>query len=226
MRASLAMEKLVKGIHSFQKHFFTKHQELFETLASRGQKPETLFVTCSDSRVDPNLITNSRPGDLFIVRNVGNVIPRPDLPGGTAAAVEYAVEVLGVENIIVCGHTQCGAMASILAPEKMEKLQYVKRWLAQTETVRNVIQTRYGNLPGEARVTAAVAENVLMQLEHLRAYPFVAERLDAGKLKIAGWVFEIATGAIHGFDPDTGEFCAIRESDGSAAAAMHREEQE
>ncbi|WP_394835395.1 carbonic anhydrase [Pendulispora rubella] len=224
MRASLMMEKLVKGIHSFQKHFFTKHQELFEQLASRGQNPETLFVTCSDSRVDPNLITNSRPGDLFIVRNVGNVIPRPDLPGGTAAAVEYAVEVLGVKDIIVCGHTQCGAMASILQPEKMASLQYVKRWLAQTEGVRNIIQTRYGHLPGDAKVTAAVAENVLMQLEHLRAYPFVAEKLDAGKLHIAGWIFEIGTGAIHGFDPDTGEFTAISSADGAAAETMHRQE--
>ncbi|WP_394845931.1 carbonic anhydrase [Pendulispora brunnea] len=218
------MEKLVKGIHSFQKHFFTKHQDLFERLASRGQNPETLFVTCSDSRVDPNLITNSRPGDLFIVRNVGNVIPRPDLPGGTAAAVEYAVEVLGVENIIVCGHTQCGAMASILAPDKMANLQYVKRWLAQTEGLRDTIQTRYGHLPGEAKITAAVAENVLLQLEHLRAYPFVSEKLDAGKLHIAGWIFEIGTGAIHGFDPDTGEFTAISSADGAAAAEMHRPE--
>jgi len=210
------MEKLVKGIHSFQKNFFTKHHELFEQLSERGQRPETLFVTCSDSRVDPNLITNSRPGDLFIVRNVGNVIPRPDLPGGTAAAVQYAVEVLGVENIIVCGHTQCGAMAAILEPEKMANLEYLQRWLAQTEAVRNVIGTRYDHLSPEAKVTAAVEENVLMQLEHLRAYPFVAERLDAGTLHVTGWVFELATGKIFDYDPASHEFTQVGANDSSS----------
>ena len=207
------MEKLVKGIHSFQKDYFAKHQELFEQLSTAGQKPETLFVTCSDSRVVPNLITNSNPGDLFIVRNIGNVIPRPDLPGGTAAALQYAVEVLEVENIIVCGHTQCGAMDAILNPEKTAKLKYVHRWVSQTEELRGVIESRYSHLSPEARLTAAVAENVLMQIEHLREYSFVSERLDAGTLHVLGWVFELATGEVYDYDPNLGEFTSVSKRD-------------
>jgi carbonic anhydrase len=203
------MQKLVKGIHSFRNGYFATHRQLFEQLATTGQNPETLFITCSDSRVVPHLITNSAPGELFIIRNVGNVVPRRDLPGGTAAAIQYAIEVLSVENIIICGHTQCGAMQAILNPERMENLEYVKRWLAQTEPVRKVIEERYSHLGAEARVTAAVQENVLTQLENLREYPFIAERLESGSLRITGWVFDLANGHIFDYDPANGEFVAL-----------------
>jgi carbonic anhydrase len=204
------MQKLVTGIHSFQNGYFASHRQLFEQLATTGQNPETLFITCSDSRVVPNLITNAPPGELFIIRNVGNVVPRTDLPGGTAAAIEYAVEVLNVENIIICGHTQCGAMQAILNPERIEKLAYVRRWLGQTERVKRVIDERYAHLGAEDRLTAAVQENVLAQLENLREYPFVAERLEAGKLLISGWVFHLAGGEVFNYDPTTGEFAPFR----------------
>jgi len=200
------MQKLVRGIHSFQAGFFASHRELFEQLATAGQNPETLFITCSDSRVVPNLITNAPPGELFIVRNVGNVIPRSDLPGGTAAAIEYAVEVLNVENVIVCGHTQCGAMRAILNPEQMDRLPFVKRWLAQTERVRHIVEQRYADLDAESRLTAAVQENVLSQLENLKEYPFVAERLEAGTLRVNGWVFDLARGEVFDYVPDLMEF--------------------
>ena len=203
------MQKLVKGIHSFRNGYFATHRQMFEQLATAGQQPETLFITCSDSRVVPNLITNAAPGELFIIRNVGNVVPRRDLPGGTAAAIQYAIEVLKVENIIICGHTQCGAMQAILNPERMENLEYVKRWLAQTERVRKVIEERYAHLGAEARVTAAVQENVLTQLENLREYSFIAERLEAGTLRISGWVFDLAKGEIFDYDPANGEFLPL-----------------
>ena len=134
-----SVQKLVKGIHAFQKGYFASHRELFEQLSSAGQKPETLFITCSDSRVVPSLITNAAPGELFEVRNVGNVVPHPTLPGGTAAALEFAVAVLGVEDIIVCGHTQCGAIQAILEPERMQELSFVKQWLTQADAVRRII---------------------------------------------------------------------------------------
>lgn len=204
------MQKLVKGIHSFRTGYFASHRQLFEQLASVGQTPETLFITCSDSRVVPNLITNAAPGELFIVRNVGNVVPRTNLPGGTAAAIEYAVEVLKVENVIVCGHTQCGAMQAILHPEAMENLTYLKRWLRQTDDVRKVIQERYSHLDENARMTAAVQENVLAQLENLREYPFIAERLEANLLRMSGWVFDLAGGEVFDYDPEKGEFLPLR----------------
>ena len=205
----MGMQKLVKGIHSFQQGFFQKNRELFQELAEKGQRPDTLFITCSDSRVLPNTITSSRPGELFIVRNVGNVIPRTDLVGGTLAAIEYGVEVLGVGHIIVCGHTQCGAIAAILEPERMESLPYVKRWLAQTEKVRGVIAERYGDLAPDAQRMAAVQENVLMQLEHLREYAFVQKRIDAGKLDVSAWVFDVETGGVFDYDPTLCEFLPI-----------------
>ena len=203
------MQKLVKGIHSFQRGFFASHRELFKQLAEAGQQPETLFITCSDSRVDPNLITNSQPGELFIVRNVGNVVPTRDLPGGTAAAIQYAVEVLNVQNIILCGHTQCGALKAILDPDSVTHLEYVSRWVKSTISVKNVIEEKYAHLDGEAKLTAAIQENVLAQIEHLRQYPFVAERMDAGKLHVNGWVFDVGRGEVFDYDPEYGEFLSL-----------------
>lgn len=203
------MQKLVKGIHSFQRGFFASHRDLFKQLAETGQRPETLFITCSDSRVDPNLITNSQPGELFIVRNVGNVVPTRDLPGGTAAAIQYAVEVLNVQNIILCGHTQCGALKAILEPESVTHLEYVSRWVKSTISVKNVIEEKYAHLDGEAKLTAAIQENVLAQLEHLREYPFVADRMDAGKLHVNGWIFDVGRGEVFDYDPEYGEFLSL-----------------
>jgi len=203
------MQKLVKGIHSFQRGFFASHRELFKQLAEAGQQPETLFITCSDSRVDPNLITNSQPGELFIVRNVGNVVPTRDLPGGTAAAIQYAVEVLKVQNIILCGHTQCGALKAILDPDSVTHLEYVSRWVKSTISVKNVIEEKYAHLEGEAKLTAAIQENVLAQLEHLREYPFVAKALDAGELHVNGWIFDVGRGEVFDYDPEYGEFLSL-----------------
>ena len=202
-------QKLVKGIHSFQRGFFASHRELYHQLATAGQQPETLFITCSDSRVDPNLITNSAPGELFIVRNVGNVVPNRDLPGGTAAAIQYAVEVLNVENVIVCGHTQCGALKAILDPESVAHLEYVSRWVKSTIDVKKLIEEKYEHLIGEEKLNAAIQENVLAQIEHLRQYPFVANRMDAGKLQVNGWVFDVGRGEVYDYDPDIGEFLSL-----------------
>jgi carbonic anhydrase len=211
------MEKLLRGTHKFQAEYFATHRELFRQLAVAGQQPETLFITCSDSRVVPTLITSAAPGELFIVRNVGNVIPPydPDSSGATAAAIEYAVEVLNVENVIVCGHTTCGAVAAILDPGRADNLPHVKRWLRHTSHIRELIDTRYSQLTGEARSTATAEENVLAQLEHLRGYPFVAKRLAEGKLRINGWMFKIATGEVFDYDPASEEFVRLVGGDGS-----------
>jgi carbonic anhydrase len=200
------VDKLVRGIHHFQANGFAKQRELFEQLATTGQTPETLFLTCSDSRVVPNLITNADPGELFIVRNVGNCVGPADLPGATSAAIEYAVKVLEVQDVIICGHTQCGAMQAILDPARMEGLPYVRRWLAAAARVRDIIETRYSHLDGPARLSVAVLENVLVQLENLREFPVIAEALAAGKVRVSGWVYDIATGKVHHYDPVVDEF--------------------
>jgi carbonic anhydrase len=205
------MQKLVDGVHAFQNEYFATHHRLFARLAE-GQRPETLFIGCSDSRVDPNLITSAAPGDLFVVRNIGNVVPHPSLPGGVAAAIEYAVEVLNVANVVVCGHTRCGAMQAVMNPESMNRLPLVKRWLAQTARVRDIVNARYAHLDTDARWSAAVSENVLVQLENLRAFPFLAERLERGALRMSGWVFHLESGRMFEFDPATGQFSPMSAS--------------
>ena len=202
------MKALIEGLLKFQNEAFPQRTDLFKHLATT-QHPGTLFITCSDSRVVPNLITNSAPGELFIVRNVGNVVPNRDLPGGTAAAIQYAVEVLNVENIIVCGHTQCGALKAILDPPSVEHLEYVRRWIKSTIDVKELVDAKYAHLDGEEKLNVAIQENVLAQLEHLRAYPFVAQRMDAGKLHLNGWVFDVGKGEVLDYDPEHGEFLPL-----------------
>lgn len=209
------MQKLHEGIHHFQANFFASNRDMFAQLATAGQRPETLFVTCCDSRVVPNLITNAAPGELFIVRNVGNIVPSVGrgVIGGVSAALEYAVEVLEVGNVIVCGHTNCGAIEAILNPSQVAHLPLVARWLAESARIPELITERYGDLSGEERRLAAVEENVLVQLENLRSFPFVARRLAAGTLKMNGWVFKIATGEVFDYDPVSGQFLKLVPAD-------------
>jgi carbonic anhydrase len=210
------VQKLVEGIHHFRSNYFAENQSLFEHLASNGQNPETLFITCSDSRVVPNLITSAAPGELFIVRNVGNIVPAiaRGMIGGVAAAIEYAVEMLNVENIVVCGHTQCGAIDAILEPERVRHLGFVARWLRESEAIPHLLRDKYAHLIGEGRLVAAAEENVLVQLENLRSYPFISRRLDAGTLKVAGWVFKIATAQVFAYDPILQQFVAFARAAG------------
>jgi carbonic anhydrase len=205
------VQKLVRGTHAFLADYFATHRALFEQLATNGQRPETLFITCSDSRVVPNLITGAPPGELFVVRNVGNIVPSATrgLMGGVAAAIEYAVRVLEVENLIVCGHTGCGAVDAIVHPERAAHLRYVRPWIAESDRILQILAERYPDLEGEARMAAAVEENVLVQLENLRTFDFVAERLDRGALKMNGWVFKIATGQVFDYDPVSEQFVLL-----------------
>jgi carbonic anhydrase len=210
------VQKLVEGIHHFRSNYFAENQSLFEHLASNGQNPETLFITCSDARVVPNLITSAAPGELFIVRNVGNIVPAVGrgMIGGVAAAIEYAVEMLDVQNIVVCGHTQCGAIDAILEPERVRHLGFVSRWLRESEAIPHLLRDKYAHLIGEGRLVAAAEENVLVQLENLRSYPFISRRLDAGTLKVAGWVFKIATAQVFAYDPILQQFVAFARAAG------------
>jgi len=218
------VQKLEAGIHQFQANYFAPNRRLFEQLAERGQRPETLFMTCSDSRVVPNLITTAAPGELFIVRNVGNIVPSVDrgFVGGVSAAIEYAVEVLEVSDVIVCGHTNCGAIEAILRPERVRHLPFVSRWLEQSASIPTLIEERYGHLEGEQRLTAAVQENVLAQLENLRTFKFVARRLESGSLKMSGWVFKIATGEVFDYDPVSGQFLQLAGGDKERTALSSR----
>ncbi|MDX1965063.1 MAG: carbonic anhydrase [Pirellulales bacterium] len=203
------MQKLLEGIHRFQQENFRPLQGLFEQL-SRGQNPETLFITCSDSRIDPNLLTRSRPGELFILRNAGNIVPPHGAAnGGEAATIEFAVAGLGVKDIIICGHSHCGAMQGLLRPENVSTLPAVASWLEHAATTRRIVQDNYGHLDGEKLLTATIEENVLVQLENLRTLPSVASRLVRGDLHLHGWVYKIETGEVFAFDATSGQFVSL-----------------
>ncbi len=207
------MQKLVKGIHHFQDQIFSSKREMFERL-HHGQQPDALFITCADSRINPNLITHTEPGELFILRNAGNIVP-PHGAGtcGEAATIEYAVAVLGVRDIIVCGHSQCGAMHALLAPEKVADLPSVSGWLSHAEATRNILKENYAHLDDEAKANVAIQENVLVQLENLKTLPSVASALARGAINLHGWVYKIQTGEVFAFDPEKGQFTPILQED-------------
>lgn len=206
------MQKLVKGIHHFQDNIFSSQQALFERLAG-GQNPDALFITCSDSRINPNLITQTEPGELFILRNAGNIIPPYGATnGGEGATIEFAVTELGVKDVIVCGHSLCGAMKGLLHLDQLGEMPAVKAWLGTAEATRRIMMDKYKDLTGNALLTATVEENVLMQLENLRTHPCIASGLSRGDLKLHGWVYKIETGRVFAFDPQLHQFLAIDHS--------------
>lgn len=194
------MKKLIEGFKKFQRDVFKTKRDLF-TILARGQQPRALFITCSDSRVDPCLVTQTDPGELFILRNAGNLVPSYGTTiGSTIATIEYAVGVLNVKNIIVCGHTDCGVVKAILEPEQVGDLPAVKAWLLQAEATRRVVRENYSHLTGDALYVATTQENVRIQLEHLQTHPLVAARLRNKSLELHGWVYSIETGDVWTYD--------------------------
>jgi carbonic anhydrase len=203
------MQHLIHGIHRFQKEDFRELRDLFQELA-HGQNPETLFITCSDSRIDPNLLTQSRPGELFILRNAGNLIPPHGSPtNGQTATIEYAVLGLGVKDIIVCGHSHCGAMAALLQPESVASMPAMQAWLRNADATRLVVQENYKGLSEEDLLMATIQENVLAQIENLQTLPAIAARRARGALHLHGWVYKFETGEVFAYDPHQEEFVPL-----------------
>ena len=208
------MQRLIAGVHRFRNEEFGRYRALFRKLSQEGQNPHTLFITCSDSRVLAELVTQSKPGDLFVVKNVGNIVPPSNATGSTnstAAAIEFALQELGVSDLVVCGHSQCGAMTALLGDaDALRAAPHLQAWLDVAAPVRRVLQTRYSHIKNqEDRVTAAAEENVLFGLENLRGYPCVQERLAAGTLRMHGWFFKLATAEMFALDPQTLQFSPL-----------------
>ena len=200
------MKDLIKGFNKFHKEVFEQKQDLFERLA-RGQEPQALFITCSDSRIDPTLLTQTEPGDLFILRNAGNLIPPYGaVIGGTTATIEFGVSILKVKEIIVCGHTDCGAMKALIQPESLRDFPAIKEWLRIAESTRQIMKDSFSPLRGDELFSNTIKENVLVQIEHLRTHPSVAKRLRRGDLQIHGWVYSIATGEVWVYDSEQRKF--------------------
>lgn len=203
------MQKLVKGLQHFQSTVFEKEREFFEE-AARGQNPETLLITCSDSRIVTNLLFGNRPGELFEVRNAGNLVPSYGAHfGAEAAAIEFALTVLNVRHIVVCGHSQCGAMKAVLNPESVEKLPALRDWLRFADITGRVVKDNFAELQGPELLNKAVCHNALCQLDNLRTHPAVAARLIKGDLHLHAWVYEIEKGEVLAYDPKQSKFAAL-----------------
>jgi carbonic anhydrase len=217
------MRKLLKGVHQFQTNYFSTHKEMFEKL-SLGQHPRILFITCSDSRIDPNLITQTEPGELFIIRNVGNIIPPYGATtGAEGAAIEYAIEALGIRHIIVCGHSHCGAIKGLLQLGNLtEQMPLVYDWLKYAEATRRIIKENYQDYEGEQLLNAAIEENVITQIENLRTYPAVHSKLYKGQLDIHAWVYKIESGGVFVY---TTERCHIKADHGEDYLDQMEEQQ-
>src|SRR5574340_241080 len=203
--------KILRGLKRFQKQVYPKHRDLVAKLAL-GQRPEALFVTCADSRIDPCLLTQTKPGELFICRVIGNIIPRyPDAIGGVSATIEYAVGVLEVNDLIVCGHTDCGVMRGVINPAALKPLPNVTAWLKHAKGARRA--ARLEKQPAETQefLLRLTQHNVVEQLKNLRTHPAVAARLDEGKLKIHGWVYHIGSGVVTAWDADNKVVAPIHE---------------
>jgi len=196
----MPVEKLLKGISEFQEHVFPQHRELFEKLAL-GQRPEALFITCADSRIDPCLLTQTQPGELFICRVIGNIVPPyPDAVGGVSATIEYAVGALRVPDVIVCGHTDCGVMRGALNPGTLERYPNVTAWLRYANVVQRDPE------PSPEFLLALTEQNVVAQLRNLRLHPSVADRLQNADLALHGWVYHIGAGTVTSYNEESQKF--------------------
>ncbi|MDJ1181742.1 carbonic anhydrase [Roseofilum casamattae] len=198
------MKKLIRGLDEFRKTYVPDRQDLLEQL-SHGQKPRVLFITCSDSRIAPNLITSTDIGELFIIRNAGNIVPPFGAAnGGEGGTIEYAITALGIEQVIICGHSHCGAMKGLLKLNKLQAdMPLVYDWLKHAESTRRLVLDNYPHQSGEELIETLVAENVLIQIENLKTYPMVRAKIHQGKLKIYGWIYEIETGEVLAYDAET-----------------------
>jgi carbonic anhydrase len=192
------LEQLKAGIRRFQTEVYPRNVETYVRAVKEPQRPLALFVACADSRIDPVEITQSEPGSLFVLRNIGNMVPAyGEMLGGVSAVVEYAVSALKVKHVVVCGHTDCGAMGALIQPDAMDEMPAVKNWMNNAAAALSVTKSlaKAEDRP-EAFVRRLTEENVLLQMQHIRTHPSVAGAMAREELTISGWVYDIGTGQV------------------------------
>ena len=195
------LEQLKNGIRRFRSETFPT----FADAANEPQRPHTLFITCADSRIDPNALTSTGPGEVFVTRNIGSMVPAyGEMLGGVSAVIEFAVAGLGVRHVVICGHTDCGAMKALLDPSSTAKMPSVRNWLTNATTALAVARTLHEHhipTPGQPHSNRPLndiltEQNVLLQIQHLRTHPSVATALTLGNLTISGWIYDVTTGNV------------------------------
>jgi carbonic anhydrase len=208
------MNELIGRVLRFEKDVYSIRSELYGKLASRGQAPKALMISCADSRIVPEHVMQAEPGDLFVCRNAGNIVPPyATMNGGVSSTVEYAVQALGVRDIIVCGHSDCGAMKAVAEPHQLKDMPNVAAWLRHSSAASQVVRDAYPEMSNGDLVRAISLENVVAQLAHLRTHPSVASGVARGEISLHGWFVDIHAGQIIGLDGDTGQFVPLREGD-------------
>ena len=195
------LQQLKEGVQRFQADVYPQQAEIFAQAASEKQSPHTLFITCADSRIDPIAITSSSTGEIFVARNIGNMVPAyGEMLGGVSAVIEFAVSSLGVRHIVICGHTHCGAMQGLLDPESIAKMPTVKTWLHNAHAALRVAESLHEqaiNTPADRDLIDILTEqNVLLQIQHLKTHPSVAGAIAKRELTISGWIYSIGTGEV------------------------------
>ncbi len=214
------LEKLLTGVRRFRREVYPKNRERYEQAVREPQRPHTLFITCADSRIDPELITQSGPGDIFVTRNIGNLVPAyGTMLGGVSSVIEYAVLALEVSQIVVCGHTDCGAMKGLLHREKLASMPTVNAWLQNAEAALSIVDARHRFANEGEKLWELIEENVLLQLNHLRTHPSVAGRMAQGKLALYGWVYDIGNGQVNVHEVTSNRFVPIGEESAETTSA-------
>lgn len=205
------MPKLAAGVVKFQNEVYPQKKDLFEALA-KGQSPEALFITCSDSRIDPCLLTQTEPGELFICRNAGNIVPpHMNHTGAMTASIEFAVGALDVPHVIVCGHSECGAMKGALDRSGLDAFPHVSAWLNYSKAAVQIVEAKAPDADAETKLKMLIEENVLLQLQHLKSHPYVAARLATGDIQLHGWVYDLKTGRVDAYDEEKRGFIPVDE---------------
>ncbi len=205
------MPKFAAGVVRFQNEVYPGKKDLFEQL-SKGQSPEACFITCSDSRIETAMITQTEPGELFICRNAGNIVPpHTHHTGGMTASIEFAVAALGVPHIVVCGHTECGAMKGAMNLPGLDSLPHVREWLGYSKAAVDVVNALSPEGSEQERMDLLLKQNVILQLQHLKTHPTVAVRLARGDLNLHGWVYDIKTGGVEAYDEAQNTFLPVEE---------------
>ena len=205
-----SLERLLDGVRHFCKNEYPHHQEVYDQVTREGQRPHTLFVTCADSRIDPELITQSGPGDIFVARNIGNIVPAyGEMMGGVSAVVEYAISALQVDQVVVCGHADCGAMRGLLNQEKLGNMPAVQNWLQNAHAALSIADALHSRDNEAQFLDELTRQNVLLQMNHIRTHPSVAGRAAQGRLAIYGWIYDFRRGQVLSYDDETKQFAPI-----------------
>jgi carbonic anhydrase len=206
------LEGLKAGVRRFQTEVYPERAEMYAAAATQPQRPHTLFITCADSRIDPNEITGSGTGEVFVTRNIGNMVPAyGEMLGSTTAVIEFAVNSLGVQHIVVCGHSDCGAMKALLDEKSVEKLPTVKNWLKNAHAALTVAEIVHERDPSRELIKVVTEQNVLLQMQHLKTHPSVAGAIALGELSLSGWIYDIGSGGVRVAEDGSRTFSPIGE---------------